>query len=121
MDADGIREIFADILPVRVRRMFGGLGVYDDERIFALVFQDEIFLKIDEQTQGRFEAAGSQPFTYEARGRERALGYWRLPDAALDDSDELRLWTDLARAAARRRANVAPVRRRGSAGRPRPR
>jgi DNA transformation protein len=105
MDAEGIRELFADILPVRVRRLFGGLGVYDGEMIFALVFKGDIYLKTSPATLERFIAAGCRPFTYEARGRERALGYWSLPDAALDDLDTLRIWTDLARDAARQKAS----------------
>jgi DNA transformation protein len=116
MDAEGIRELFADILPVRVRRMFGGHGVYDGETMFALESDGELWLKADAQSAARFAAAGSPQFTYEKSGRPFAMSYWRLPDDALDDPDALRDWTRLAIEAARRTARPGgrPVRPRAS-------
>ncbi len=107
MDAEGIRELFHDILPVRVRRMFGGHGIYDGETMFALESGGEIYLKADAQSSPRFEAAGSAAFTYVKQGRPFALSYWRLPDEAFDDPDALRDWTQAAIEAARR--NAKPV------------
>ena len=102
MDAKGIRELFADILTVRVRRMFGGHGVYDGETMFALEAGGEIWLKVDARSIPRFEAAGSAAFTYQKQGKPFAMSYWRLPCEALDDPDALRDWTMLAVEAARR-------------------
>lgn len=117
MDAEAIRDLFADTLPVRVRMMFGGYGIYDGELMFALAFDGEIYLKTSETTRPRFAAAGSTPFVYRARGRERDLGYWKLPVDALDDTDLLRGWVELAVQAARERGRAKPVRRRGSSSR----
>lgn len=107
MDAEGIRELFADILPVRVRRMFGGHGIYDGERMFALEAGGEIWLKADAQSIPRLKAAGSAAFTYQKQGKPFAMSYWRLPDEALDDADALRDWTRLAVEAARRSVKPA--------------
>jgi DNA transformation protein len=114
MDAEAIREIFAEILPVRVRMMFGGQGIYDGDLMFALADDGEIYLKADAATKARFEQAGSRPFTYDRNGKPFSLNYWRLPDSAFDDVDELRGWTELALGAAR---SARPVRRRGSSPR----
>lgn len=111
MDAQAISDIFGPAMPVRVRRMFGGFGVFDGALMFALVYDGEIFLKTSQTTRVRFAEAGSAPFVYRSRGRERDLGYWRLPEVALDDPDELARWAALALEAARERA---VVRRRGS-------
>jgi DNA transformation protein len=112
MDAEGIREIFADVLPVRVRRMFGGHGIYDGERMFALESDGEIYLKADAETEGRFAEAGSERFAVVMKGELRSMNYWRLPAEALDDPEVLSLWTGRAREAARRGA-TGRVRRRG--------
>jgi DNA transformation protein len=50
MDAAAVAELFAPVLAVRTRRMFGGLGVYSGEAMFALAYDGEIFLKTTEAT-----------------------------------------------------------------------
>ncbi|CAN7414024.1 TfoX/Sxy family protein [Bosea sp. LjRoot237] len=104
MDIAAVAELFAPVVSVRMRRMFGGLGVYAGEAMFALAFDGEIFLKTTDATRPEFLAAGSEPFRYMARSREREIGYWRLPAIAFDDEDALRRFTELALAAAREAA-----------------
>ena len=124
MDAAAIAELFAPVVPVRTRRMFGGLGVYAGEVMFALTFDGEIFLKTTNTTRPDFVAAGSEPFRYKARSRERETGYWRLPAAAFDDEEILRRFTELALAAAHEaafRKSARPLRRLSPRPEPRPR
>ncbi|PTM43050.1 TfoX/Sxy family protein [Bosea sp. 124] len=121
MDAEGIRELFAGIMSVRVRRMFGGHGIYDGGSMFALEFDGEIFLKADAESESRFIAAGSYPFVYVRGEKPFAMSCWRLPEAAFDDGGMLRGWAELAVAAARRRGAARPIRRPGSSPRSRPR
>ena len=111
MDASAIADIFADFGPVRVRRVFGGHGVYADDVVFALELRGEIFLKADAENEAAFRAAGSSPFTYQRRsnGKSTTLPYWRMPEAAFDDPDELRRWCELALAAGRRAASRKPA------------
>jgi DNA transformation protein len=114
MDAEAVAELFAPVVAVRTRRMFGGLGVYAGGVMFALTFDGEVFLKTSDATRPDFVAAGSEPFRYMARSREREIGYWRLPAAAFDDEEILRRFTELALAAARDaalRKNASPLRR----------
>ena len=119
MDAEGLREVFASVISVRVRRMFGGHGIYDGEIMFALEQQGEIYLKADTESEGRFVAAGSSPFVYSRGAKPFAMSYWRLPDAALDDEEALREWTTLGLEAARRAASAVKPRGRRSRSRPR--
>lgn len=111
MDAATVAGLFAPVVAVRTRRMFGGLGIYSGEAMFALAFDGEIFLKTTDATRQEFVAAGSEPFRYAARSRERETGYWRLPAAAFDDEDVLRRFTKLALASAREAALKKPLRR----------
>ncbi|MGX1788785.1 TfoX/Sxy family protein [Bosea sp. NPDC055332] len=121
MDAVAVAELFAPALPVRTRRMFGGLGIYDGEAMFALAFDGEIFLKTTDATRPEFIAAGSEPFRYMARSRERETGYWRLPATAFDD-EVLHRYTELALAAAREAGlKKRPLRRLSPRPGPRPR
>ena len=105
MDADAVAELFAVFGPVRCKRMFGGLGIYAGELMFGLVADGEIFLKVDETNRPRFEAAGSEPFSYARRtGRTAVMSYWRLPSEALDDPERAADWARLGLDAAERAA-----------------
>ena len=105
MDAAAIRELFAEFGPVSVRRMFGGVGVFVDERMIALVSRDVIHLKADPETIPAFEQEGLSPFSYATRDGERKLtSYWRMPDRLYDDPEELARWAQAAHAAALRAA-----------------
>ena len=107
MDEDFIHDLFAPFGEVRTRRMFGGLGIYREGIMFALVAGGELYLKADVETGARFREAGSEPFVYEQRGRPVTMSYWRLPEPALDDADELRNWAQLAYEAALRARRAA--------------
>ena len=54
MDADAIRDLFQGLGEVRIRRMFGGQGVFSDELMFALEAGGELYLKADETSVGAF-------------------------------------------------------------------
>jgi DNA transformation protein len=100
-----IEELFADLGRISIRRMFGGAGVYLDDTIFGIADDGLIYLKVDDETRPRFEAAGSRPFTY-PKGDEVVVmnGYWMLPDEALDDPEAASAWARLGlEAAARKR------------------
>jgi len=64
LDPDFIRELFSQFRPVTVKRMFGGAGLYCEGLMFGLVFDAEIYLKVDETSIPDFEREGSQPFVY---------------------------------------------------------
>ncbi|GLK82616.1 TfoX/Sxy family protein [Ancylobacter defluvii] len=96
MDAETVADLLAAFGPVRVKRMFGGLGVFADGLMLALVIDDTLYFKADPALAERLAAGGSVPFTYDRRGRRVELGYWSAPEAALDDAEAL---AEIARAA----------------------
>lgn len=104
MDRDRIEDLFAPFGPVAVKRMFGGHGIYADGLFFALESDGEIYLKADVETKEAFAAAGSRAFVYQGKNRLVTMSYWRLPEEALEDGEELRRWASLALEAARRAA-----------------
>jgi DNA transformation protein and related proteins len=105
--------------------MFGALGFHAGDRFFAVgdVEEGAIYLKVDELTRGRFEAAGGRPFTYPARdGSLMVMSYLTPPDAALEDPEAMLPWALLAlEAAERAQARKAkPASRAKPASKPRP-
>jgi DNA transformation protein len=104
VDAEGLKALFEPVGAVAVKRMFGGHGVYIDGLCFAIESDGEVYLKADDDAEKVYVAAGSAPFVYTARGKPMTMAYWRLVASAYDDSDELKRWSGLALAAARRAA-----------------
>ena len=107
MDAAAVEDFFAPFARVRARRMFSGHGVYVEDACFALCVMGDIWIKTDEDGEReKLEAAGSTPFAYSRPdGRHVVVSaFWKLPDAALDDEDELKRWCAPALEAARRTA-----------------
>ncbi|MDH3306818.1 MAG: TfoX/Sxy family protein [Acidimicrobiia bacterium] len=91
---DRLAEELAPVGAVTTKKMFGGVGVFTDGTMFAIVDSTgSVFLRADESTTGRFEAADS-----EKHGR---MPYWTVPAEVLDDPDELLAWADQAAGVAR--------------------
>jgi DNA transformation protein len=111
---DWYRELLGSVGPVSARKMFGGWGLFHDGRMFALVADDVLYLKVDADNREAFVAAGSSPFMYTSARGEAAMGYWRAPDEALDDPEGMRPWARLAWRAAERQPQ-RPKRRRRTA------
>jgi len=109
-ERENVRDLFAGLGPVEVRRMFGGVGVWLEDACFALIVDGSIWMRVDEELGLAYEQAGSERWVYEGRHRAAvAMPYWRLPDAALDDPDEAAAWARRSlgpaeRAAAEKRA-----------------
>ncbi len=78
------RELFAGLGGLATRKMFGGLGIYSEGTIFAIMRGDgSVLLKGAKGFGAELEAAGGTPWVHQ-RG---AMPYWTLPDAALDDPE----------------------------------
>jgi len=110
---DHLQEIFGPLGPVSVRRMFGGVGVFYAEVMFALATGDEVYLKVDEVNKPDFEAAGMCAFSYMRGGEPRQLGsYLAMPEALFDEPDELLIWARGSVDAALRNAKTKPKKKR---------
>lgn len=101
-------ELLSGFGPLRIRRMFGGAGIYASELFFAILVDDTIYLKADDANRPDFERLGLAPFQYGRKdGGTATMGYYPPPAEALDDAEALRPWVEGALAAARRSARVA--------------
>ena len=100
-----IIEQLADRAPVRARAMFGGYGLYLDQLFIAIVYDDVLYLKADQDNRARFEAAQSAPFRYQTKhGKTVTLSFYEAPADAMDDPDQLLDWVRDAAHAAQRAA-----------------
>ncbi len=108
---DYVKELFAGMGRVEIKRMFGGAGGYSGGLMFLLLADDTIHIKADDALKAELREEGSGPFVWEPqsgprKGEKLDLGYWRLPDAALDDPDLAAEWGRKALAVAKAKASA---------------
>ena len=99
-------EMLSPLGPVRVRRMFGGQGVYVDGLFVAIIDDGQLFLKSDDVNRARFDAAGCAHFTFPKDGEDIVTSYRRPPEEALESPPLMLPWARLALEAALRAANA---------------
>ena len=115
--AEFLREQLAPLGRVTMRRMFGKTGVFGDGVMFAVVTENTLYFRVDDQNRATFrEAEAFPPLNYAKKGSTIDLSFWRVPERLFDEPDELVAWAQAALAAARRvaakRERVAPKRKR---------
>ena len=116
--AEFLREQLAPLGRLSMRRMFGKTGVFCDGVMFAMVTENTLYLRVDDENRETFkEAEASPPLNYEKGGETIDLSFWRVPERLFDEPDELISWGRAALAAAHRVA----AKRQPAAPRQRPR
>ncbi len=101
---DYLTEVLAPLGSVRSKRMFGGVGIYIDNLFCAIIADDSLYFKGDDENEAEFIAGKCPPFTYEKEGVEYSMRYYRAPDEAMDDAEEMLRWARLGLAAALRKS-----------------
>jgi DNA transformation protein and related proteins len=100
-----VQDLLADFEPLRIKRMFGGAGIYSGDLFFAILVEDALYLKVDDGNREPYQARGIQPFAYEGKdGRRATMSYYPVPPELLDDPNALAPWARQAIDAARRAA-----------------
>lgn len=113
--SDFIVEQLEPIGPVRIKRMFGGAGLYLDATIFAILADDVLYFKVDETTDADFVAEGMAVFDPFDDPKRQLRSYRECPPRLLEDTEELCQWARTAWETARRMETAkAPNKRKPS-------
>ena len=89
--------------PAVARKMFGGHGIFLDDRMFALIVDNQLYLKTDAQNQVEFEALELPRFSYtQASGKVFSMAYHLAPDEFFDEPEQSTSWASSAWQAALR-------------------
>lgn len=97
-----VTDLFAGLAPLKTRKMMGGLSIYSNGQIFAILdSRGGIYLKAKDDFAKRLEAAGSSKFVFDTKdGKTATMHYWSLPETALDDPAQATQWGQAALTAA---------------------
>jgi len=104
-----LHEVFERFGPIRIRKMFGGYGVYHGGLMFGLVADDTLYLKADAGNAGFFEKERLEQFEYNKGGRTIRMSYYQAPDGIMDDREQAAIWARRSLDAALR--SRAPMRK----------
>ena len=101
-------DLLAPLGSTRAKRMFGGVGLYVDDVFIALIASERLYLKVDATTRPQFEAAGCEPFVYDAANKAIAMSYFSAPEDAMESPPLMQNWARLALDAALRARAAKP-------------
>ena len=84
-------DLFSDLGPLTTRKMMGGLCLYVDGTIFAIIhFELGMMIKGAGAFKDELDAMGLTRWTHQREGAAKptAMTYWQMPESALDDPEE---------------------------------
>ncbi|MEO0916732.1 MAG: TfoX/Sxy family protein [Pseudomonadota bacterium] len=88
-------ELLDGVGPLTTRKMFGGLGIYSNGKIFAVLMSDGVLkLKGAGAMVDALTEAGWERWTFRRDGASKttAMPYWTIPDEVLDDPELASDW-----------------------------
>jgi DNA transformation protein len=87
---DELISALSEVGDITGRSMFGGHGVYWRRVIFAIVYRERIYFKVDGESKGDFLNRGMEPF----RPNDRMIlkSYYEVPHEVLKESESLLSW-----------------------------
>jgi DNA transformation protein len=86
-------DLMGEIDGVSSKAMFGGYGLYLNGKIFGMIINDEVYLKVSKDTESEFEKLGSKPFMYKHKsGKDVKMSYYQLPGEVADVPQKLKEW-----------------------------
>ena len=77
---------------ITARKMFGGVGLYRDGKMFGLIADDIAYLKVDDSNREDFVEAGSSPFK-PYPDKSEVMSYYEVPPEVLEQPRELIEWS----------------------------
>jgi DNA transformation protein len=95
---------------VSARRMFGGFGLYCEDRFFGLISGDVLYFRVADGNRADYEARGMGQFRPFAGRPQVSMSYFEVPADVLEDVEECAQWARRSVAA----ATVPPRKRRAA-------
>lgn len=94
-----IFDLLKPLQPLDLKRVFASSGLFYRGFMFALIKDEQLYVKADYISKALFIEAGCQPFSYfvtrEHRRERVELHYYQVPESALDNQEDLLYWARL--------------------------
>ena len=93
---DYLRDLLDWLPQLRIKRMFGGAGLYSGDLFFAIADDGDLYLKADKESLAFYQQGGSEQFSYESKGKVSRMNFWLVPAEVQEAPEELRRWVNVA-------------------------
>ena len=91
---DFVLEQLGEARELKVKRMFGGHGLYLGASFFGIVHKGSLYFRTDESTRPAYVEAGSR--TFNPKGVQELHRYYEVPADVLEDASKLLDWAKTA-------------------------
>ena len=90
-----MEEQLSKLEGVTLKKMFGGVGIFKEGIMFAMISAEERFyFRTDALSKGKFEALGMGPFDHAKKGK--GMPYHEAPNEIIEDQDKITEWASEA-------------------------
>ena len=104
--ASYVAEQLAPLGRISSRAIFGGVGVFIDDRLLAIVMGEKLYLHTDKSNLDDYVARGMPQFKPYPNAFDLTTDHHQVPHEIVDDSAQLKVWGEQALAAAIEAAKV---------------
>jgi len=87
-----VLEQLAGLGHITPRHMFGAVGLYHEERFFALISRDTLYFKVNDSNRRDFEERGMERFRPFEDKPLWSMTYYTVPADVLEDAEECVIW-----------------------------
>ena len=98
--ASYVAEQLAPLGRISSRAIFGGVGVFIDERLLGIVMGEKLYLHTDKSNLDDYVARGMQQFKPYPNAFDLTTDHHEVPQEVINDAEQLKLWGERALCAA---------------------
>jgi DNA transformation protein len=104
--ANYVEEQLAFLGRISTKSIFGGIGIFVDERLLGIVMDDKVYLHTDASNLSAYQDRGMPQFKPYPNAFDLTTDHHQVPAEIIDDPVLLRQWGEQALAAAIEAAKV---------------
>jgi DNA transformation protein len=94
--ASYVAEQLAPLGRISSRAIFGGVGVFIDERLLAIVMGEKLYLHTDKSNLDDYVARGMPQFKPYPNAFDLTTDHHEVPQDVVNDAEQLRVWGERA-------------------------
>ena len=94
--ASYVAEQLAPLGRISSRAIFGGVGVFIDDRLLGIVIGDKVYLHTDKSNIDEYIGRGMQQFKPYPNAFDLTTDHHQVPPEVVDDAETLKLWGERA-------------------------